>query len=137
VVEGFHVITSTLTTFSSHALNNLYEVNTQVAESSRKQADWAVDYLTVMDTWVIQDNFKYLLHYDEALDRVELYSVWTYAEWSITAYRKIYVYYNQKGEEVVETWDHQLYTDETIPGYPGVMVYHNAIAGRDFNYYAI
>jgi len=137
VVEGFHVITSTLTTFSSHALNNLYEVNTQVAESSRKQADWAVDYLTVMDTWVIQDNFKYLLHYDEALDRVELYSVWTYAEWSITAYRKIYVYYNQKGEEVVETWDHQLYTDPTIPGYPGVMVYHNAIAGRDFNYYAI
>jgi len=137
VVEGFHVITSTLTSYSSHALNNLYEVNSQVAQSSRQQADWAVDYLTVMDTWVIQDDFKYLLHYDEQLDRVELYNVWTYAELSITAYRKIFVYYNEKGEEVVETWDHQLYTDPLVPGYPGVMVYHNAIAGRDFNYYAI
>lgn len=137
IIDGYHVITSTLTSYSTHSLNNLYDVNTQVATSSRAYADWAVDYLTVMDTWVIQDDFKYLLHYNEVLDRVELYAVWTYAPSSIIAYTKIFVYYNQKGEEVVETWNHQIYSDSSIPGYPGVMVYHNAIGGRDFNYYAV
>ncbi|MBU1142587.1 MAG: hypothetical protein KKH92_02970, partial [Firmicutes bacterium] len=41
VVDGFHVITSTLTSYSAHALNNLYEVNTQVTDHARERADWA------------------------------------------------------------------------------------------------
>ncbi|HAX03821.1 MAG: hypothetical protein A2Y45_08120 [Tenericutes bacterium GWC2_34_14] len=135
VLNGYQVITSTLTTFSSHALNNLYEVNTSVTDHARERADWAVDYITVMDTWVDFGDYLYLLHYDEELDRVELYTIWTNETHGVTSYERIYVYYNQNGEEVVESWVEQIYEDTST--YPGVMGYHNSIAGRDFNYYAI
>ena len=137
IIDGYHVITQTLTSYNSHALNNLYDVTGQVTSQARSRADWAVDHLTVVDTWVTQDDFKYLLHYDEELDRVELYTIWAYAPSSITSYEKIYVYYNANGEEVIENWVEQIYTDPTVPGYPGVLGYHNSVAGRDFNYYAI
>jgi hypothetical protein len=137
IIDGYHVITQTLTSYNSHALNNLYDVTGSVTSNARNRADWAVDHLTVVDTWVTQDDFKYLLHYDEELDRVELYTIWTYAPSSITSYEKIYVYYNANGEEVIESWVEQIYTDPTVPGYPGVLGYHNSVAGRDFNYYAI
>ena len=135
VLSGYQVITSTLTTYSSHAINNLYLVNTQVTDHARERADWAVDYITVMDTWVDFGDYLYLLHYDEELDRVELYTIWTNETLGVTSYERIYVYYNQNGEEVVESWVEQIYEDTST--YPGVMGYHNSIAGRDFNYYAI
>lgn len=135
VVDGYQVITSTLSSYSSHALNNLYLVNTQVTSHARERADWAVDYITVMDTWVDFGDYLYLLHYDETLDRVELYTIWTNDSYGVTSFEKIYVYYNQKGEEIVESWVEQIYEDTST--YPGVLGYHNSIAGRDFNYYAI
>ncbi|TNF08817.1 MAG: hypothetical protein EP317_02255, partial [Bacillota bacterium] len=138
VIDGYHVITSSLTSMSSHALNNLYEVNIQVTSHARDKADWAVDFITVVDTWVTTDNYQYLLHYNDEIDRVELYTIIDiYGDGKVMSYEKIYVYYNNLGEEVVESWVNQIYTDEEMPGYPGVLGYHNAINGRDFNYYAI
>jgi hypothetical protein len=134
IIDGYHVITSTLTAFNDHALNNLYNVTEQVTQSAKERADWAVDHITVIDTWVTSDTYKYLLHYNESLDRVELYTIWTSSVLSITSYEKIYVYYNEKGEEVIESWIEQIYSTTS---YPGVMVYHNSVGARDFNYYAI
>ncbi|RJX26471.1 MAG: hypothetical protein C4537_02605 [Acholeplasma sp.] len=137
IIDGYHVITQTLTTYSDHALNNLYETTEQVTSHARERADWAVEYITVVDTWVNDGDFKYLLHYDEVLDRVELYTIWNYEPLSITSYEKIYVFYNINGEEVIESWVYQIYSDPAEPGYPGVMGYHNSVGGRDFNYYAV
>ncbi len=137
IIDGYHVITQTLTTYSDHALNNLYETTEQVTSHARERADWAVEFITVVDTWVNDGQFKYLLHYDEALDRVELYTIWNYEPLSITSYEKIYVFYNVNGEEVIESWVYQIYEDAEVNGYPGVMGYHNSVGGRDFNYYAV
>ena len=134
IIDGYYVITSTLSAFNDHALNNLYTVTEQVTQSAKERADWAVDHITVVDTWVISENYKYLLHYNEALDRVELYTIWTYEPHAVTSYEKIYVYFNSEGEEVIESWIEQIYTTTE---YPGVMVYHNSVGARDFNYYAI
>lgn len=134
VIDGYHVITSTLTSHSNHSLNNLYETTESVTSQARERADWAVENITVMDTWVTIEYYKYLLHYDEALDRVELYTIWTYEPHFVTSYEKIYVYYNHKGEEVIESWVEQVYSEGS---YPGVMGYHNSVAGRDFNFYFI
>jgi len=133
IIDGFYVITQTLTSYNDHALNNLYIVTEQVTQNAKKRADWAVDNITVVDTWVTVDQYKYLLHYDEALDRVELYTIWTYEPYAVTSYEKIYVYFNENGEEVIESWIEQIYT---TPEYPGVMVYHNSVGARDFNYYS-
>lgn len=133
VIDGYQVITSTLSSFSDHALNNLYQVNTEVTDSARKRADWAVDNITVMDTWVNFGEYLNLLHYDETLDRVELYTIWESELAGAISYEKIYVYYNEKGEEVVESWVEQNLDDKDT--YPGAIGYYNAIAGRDFNFY--
>ncbi len=137
VIDGYQVLTSTLNSFSDHALNNLYLVNIQVTAQAKGSADWAVENLTVVDTWVKEYDKKYLLHYDEQKDRVELYTIWEYEPSSLVSYEKIFVYYNEQGEEVIESWINQYYTTPQMPGFYGALGYYNSVAGRDFNYYTI
>lgn len=132
VVDGMHVISTTLNAFNSHALNNLYQNANQQSESAKSLARWAIQNITVMDTWVQSGEMYYLLHYDALKDRVELYSRWFYEPDGLVSSDKIAIYFNDRGEEVIEFWTTQIYT---IGDYYGASYYYNVVASRDFNYY--
>jgi len=134
--DGMYVFTTTLNSYNSQALNNLYDCAGRVTTTAKELADWAVENITVVDTWIRTDeNREYLLHYDDANDVVALYTYWYIESQNMSSFDKVLVYYNDIGEEVIECWTTQLYVDN--PSYPGVSEYHNSIAGRDFNYYVV
>jgi hypothetical protein len=134
VIDGMHVLSYTLNSYNNHALGNLYVVASGVAENAKNLADWAVDHLKMVDTWINYRNVEYLLHYDQDNDVVELYSYYTYEEHGVTSFEKIAVYFNENNEEVIEFWVTQKYTKGD---YRGVTLYYNSIAARDFNYYQV
>lgn len=132
---GMYQITTMLNSYNNQALNNLYDVSDGVFSSANAEVDWAVDNITVMNTWIVTyDLHKYLLDYDSEKDIVNLYHIWYQDDWGLTSYNKISVYYNDKGEEVIEKWQTEVYSKGD---YDGATVYFNTVASRDFNYYCI
>lgn len=131
--QDHYIITSTLNSFNITALQNLYVVNEHTTKQAKDMIDWALDKITVVDQWVIQENHQYLLHYNHEEDIVELSYVFTVSDWGLTSYRRIRIFYNARGEEVVEFWINELYTKGN---YPGVLVYYNKVGDHDCNYYS-
>lgn len=131
--QDHYIITSTLNSFNITALQNLYVVIEHTTKQARDMIDWALDKITVVDQWVIQENHQYLLHYNHEEDIVELNYVFTVSDWGLTSYRRIRIFYNARGEEVVEFWINELYTKGN---YPGVLVYFNKVGDHDCNYYS-
>ena len=133
--DGFYLFTGGLETYNDTALNNLYECAEGATSQAQDIADWAIDHITVMDTWVVSENDKYLLNYDNVNDVVTVYYVW-HIEFSETyivdSYRKVSVYYNDNGEEVIENWIYEITSGSESRN---VNVYYNSIGARDFNYY--
>ena len=134
VIDGMHVITHTLNSYNTHALGNLYEVVGGMSSFAKDLADWAVDNLKMVDTWINYRGVEYLLHYDQINDVVELYSYYTYESIGLISFDKISIYFNHNNEEVIEFWTTQKYT---MGDYRGVTLYYNSVAARDFNYYEV
>jgi len=136
IIDGYHVITSQVTTYANNTINNLITSTSMVTSIARENADWAVDNITVVDTWVVNANTKYFLHYNKELDRVEYYFMVNYSDESTSGwYEKIFIYYNSKGEEVIERWTEHRFVGADDDGYYGTLGYYNSVSGRDFNFY--
>jgi hypothetical protein len=135
LTDGYYIFDGGLETYNDTALNNLYECAEGATTQAQLVANWAVDNLTVMDTWVVDENNKYLLNYDSENDIVTVHyfmHIEFDANYIVDSYRKVSVYYNDKGEEVIENWIYEV-TTGTDPRQ--VNVYYNSIGARDFNYY--
>jgi hypothetical protein len=130
--NNYYILTSTLNSYNSHTLNSIYDVTTSMTNQAKDMSEWAIDHLSVMDTWVQFPNHRYLLQYDITYDIVELYLIITYPNTGLTSYRKIRVYYNDRGEEVIELWINEYIT---IGSFYGTINYFNTIGGKDFNSY--
>ncbi|MDZ4196529.1 MAG: hypothetical protein U1C51_04680 [Candidatus Izemoplasmatales bacterium] len=130
--NDLYILTSTLNSYNSHTLNSIYQVITSMTNQGKDMSKWAVDHLTVMDTWVQFPNHEYLLQYDPIQDVVELYLNMQYPETGSTSYRKVRIYYNDLGEEVIELWINEYFS---IGTYYGSVSYYNTVGGKDFNSY--
>jgi hypothetical protein len=130
--NDMYIFTSTLNSYNTHTLNSIYDVTTAMTNQAKDMAEWAIDHLTVMDTWVEYPNHKYLLQYDSIHDVVELYLIMEYEQTGTTSYRKVRIYNNEIGEEVIELWINEYFS---IGTYPGTMSYYNIVGGKDFNSY--
>ncbi len=146
LVNGMYLFTESLEDYNDHALNNLYTVSEEVIGRAKADADWAVENIKLLDTWIESENYgeyrKNLLQYDRIRDRVILYTYIEFdydsADWSAFIYTKTEVYYNDRGEEVIENWYSQIY-DTGIEGEEIMYtdIYYNSVAARDFNYYNV
>ena len=130
--NDLYVFTNTLNSYNSHTLNSIYQVTTAMTTQAKAMSEWAVDHLTVMDTWVQFPNHEYLLRYDPMQDVVELYLNMQYPETGSISYRKVRIYYNDLGEEVIELWINEYFS---IGTYYGTASYYNTVGGKDFNSY--
>ncbi|MBU0996462.1 MAG: InlB B-repeat-containing protein [Firmicutes bacterium] len=132
---GMYHIDTLLNSYNNTALNNLYQVSEGVFLQANDEVDWAVDHISVMNTWIqTNDMGKFMLDYDSINDIVNLYHVWYQEDWGLTSLNKISVYYNENGEEVIEKWTNEYYSKGD---YPGAFGYFNTIGSRDFNYYCV
>lgn len=80
----------------------------QFAEQSKGEVDWALENITVEDTWVTYDDSKLSLSYDEANDIVTLSSAnadYVNSDDETYFLRQIAVYYNDLGQLVVDVYD--------------------------------
>lgn len=87
----------------------------RVSRSSRELADFAIENVTVMNTFIDFGYQKYLLDYDRENDVV---TVLNYLEMNgkISEYKKISVYYDDDGDETVEYWFYKPMIDGNIIG---------------------
>jgi len=132
---GMYQISTLLNSYNNTALNNLYLVADGVFSQANDEVDWAVDHISVMNTWIeTVDMGKFLLDYDSVNDVVNLYHVWYLDDVGLTSLNKISVYYNDSGEEVIEKWINEFYSKGD---YPGAIGYFNTIGSRDFNFYNV
>ena len=140
-IGNFYRITSAL---DGRTIFNLHEFETGlsvVANMSKMTVDWAVDNLKIMDVWVKREddslytNNMYLLEYDYTTDTVSLYNYYRRTDdLKVDSYTKISVYYNDKGEEVIETWQtYDYYEGPDSRGIAQNYSYYNSIAARDYN----
>ncbi len=132
-VNNMYIFDTTLNSFNNLAMNNLYDCAESQTRAAKELSNWAIDHITVMDTWIINDNLdrKFLLNYDDTNDQVNLYSIYDIEIYNTMSYEKTTIYYNQKGEEVIEYWVNQVDFNSGRT----VNIYYNSIAARDFNYY--
>lgn len=87
---------------------NLNQGISSYAEASKSEVDWALENISVENTWVTYFNRKLALSYDEKADIVTLISANIEFESSDDAtysLRQIAVYYNDLGQLVVDVYD--------------------------------
>ena len=87
---------------------NLNQGISSYAEASKSEVDWALENISVENTWVTHFNRKLALSYDEEADIVTLSSANIEFESSddeTYALRQITVYYNDLGQLVVDVYD--------------------------------
>lgn len=87
---------------------NLNQGISSYAETSKSEVDWAVENISVENTWVTYFNRKLALSYDEKSDIVTLSSANIEFESSddeTYSLRQIAVYYNDLGQLVVDVYD--------------------------------
>ena len=97
---------------------NLNEGISSYALQSKSRVDWAIENITLMDTWVEAFNEKYLLTYDESQDLVSLsIANVDYVSKDDTEYnlKHIDVTYNDEGFMVVSVYD--AYKTETFASF--------------------
>jgi uncharacterized repeat protein (TIGR02543 family) len=137
IIDGYHVVTTSLSTYANNAINNMTKGVKSITAMAKESAYWAVDHITVADAWIVTGNTRFLLHYDEVLDRVEYYLYQYAPDQKTHYYEKIFIFYNDKGEEVIERYFEYRYEEAYYDGYWGSISYYNSVAGRDFNYLQI
>ena len=87
---------------------NLNQGISSYAEASKSEVDWALENISVENTWVTFGDRKLALSYDEAADIVTLSSANIEFESSDDAtysLRQIAIYYNDLGQLVVDVYD--------------------------------
>ena len=87
---------------------NLNQGISSYAEASKSEVDWALENISVENTWVTYFNRKLALSYDEEADIVTLSSANIEFESSddeTYALRQIAIYYNDLGQLVVDVYD--------------------------------
>jgi len=141
LVDGMYRITTSLDGRTLFNLNGFVTDLGNVADMSKSTVDWAVENLKVMNTWVTKGSYSvysdnmYLLEYDSETDTVTLYNYYRRTDdMKIDLYTKISVYYNENGEEVIETWQiFEYYEGPDDSGVSQYFSYYNSINGRDYN----
>lgn len=136
VEDGFTIYDEFLQKYNN---NNMTEYKSMVqlyADRAKNIAEWVVDNITVLDTWVEQyDNYnkntiQYLLDYDESNDVVKLYRHYQ-NDLGQYSYEKILIYFDEKGSEVVEYFVVGFDSDGSV----NQRIYYNIIDGLEFNNY--
>ncbi len=87
---------------------NLNEGISMYADTSKSEVDWALENISVEETWVTLGDRKLALSYDEAADIVTLSSAnieFESSDDSTYSLRQIAVYYNDLGQLVVDVYD--------------------------------
>ncbi len=87
---------------------NLNRGISSYAESSKSEVDWALENISIEETWVTFGNRKIALSYDEVEDIVTLSSAnieFASSDDESYSLRQIAVYYNDLGQLVVDVYD--------------------------------
>ena len=91
---------------------NLNQGISSYADASKSEVDWALENISVENTWVTYVNRKLALSYDEENDIVTLSSAnieFESSEDETYSLRQIAVYYNDLGQLVVDVYDASQY----------------------------
>ncbi len=134
--EGMYEFDETLESYINLHIDNLSTCAKGVTERAKIEADWAIDNIKIMNTWIQKDSRRYLLNYDSKIDVVNLFKITEMPHLYGVQYLKTSIYYNDCGEEVIEVWENNYYYDGIYKD-THVAIYYNSVAARDFNFYDV
>ena len=135
-IDGLLSLDTFLDSKTSTRLKGYEESFYRRTSDAKEIVEWAIDNITLMNTWVLKNmgsnrRIYYLLDYDEVNDVVNLLTKYYGNEESDLEFtRKLSIYYNELGEEVVEYYSTAY---QTSPNISHSNSYFIMVDSKDFN----